>query len=153
MRENNVRAYLMGKLEPWGLIRPIENDAGVGFPDVNFFFPRQHAEGWIEVKYVRERPKRVTTPVFGEVYKPSQRIWFRQRVTAGYRNVFTFIRLDDSFFLFDGPSFKLVETITEPEAVDLSIWYLRSIHQVDKSTWETLYNTIVYYCASLPRPQ
>lgn len=146
MLEGDVRRYLIEKLQPWGLLRPIENDAGVGFPDINFYFTEYHTEGWIEVKYVRSRPKRSTTPVFGEVFKPSQRIWLRQRVANGYKNAFVFIRLEDSFFCFRGALFREIETMTECQALDNCIWRLDSIHHSDHVSWRALYDMIILAC-------
>lgn len=61
----------------------IENMVGSGMPDVTYCV--RGAEGFIELKQIKEWPKRPETVVAIEHYTSQQRIWARQRIAAGGR--------------------------------------------------------------------
>ena len=55
----------------------VENIFKDGTPDVN------HVHGWMELKYLKEWPKRVDTVVSFSRYTVDQRNWLRRRWQAG----------------------------------------------------------------------
>ncbi len=54
----------------------VENPALPGTPDV------QHIDGWLELKFLEEWPKREDTTVRIEHFTPQQRCWLLQRFLA-----------------------------------------------------------------------
>lgn len=82
MSENGMWLY-MRKLFPQqghGDWQRIEDSLSKGVPDVNYCIAG--VEGWIELKYIEEWPKRDKTPVRFRWTK-EQRIWAGRRLRAG----------------------------------------------------------------------
>lgn len=98
MRESALWHYVRkGMVGKWHVSR-IESSGGNGVPDVSFGIPR--INGWIELKYRDEWPKRNTTKVKIPL-RPEQKHWIRARMeTAG--NVWVLFRIDQDFFLVTG---------------------------------------------------
>lgn len=113
----------MSEADSWELIRPImiaarmdpirvENDLGTGTPDVNYVF------GWVELKYLRNWPKRSTTKVRLDHYTPQQRAWAIKR-SAFQGKVYFLLRVCESeWILYEGSrAAMLVGTLTRDELV------------------------------------
>ena len=84
----------MGKWHP----SRIESSAGNGVPDIAFGIPRLN--GFIELKYRDEWPKKATTKVKVPL-RPEQKHWIKNRQEiAG--NVWVLFRIADDFFLISG---------------------------------------------------
>lgn len=90
MWSGTVRPALAG-LDP---VR-VENPAHPGTPDVNY------KEGWIELKFIAEWPKRANTIVRVPHFTPQQRSWLLRRSKAGGR-VFMLMRVESDWLLFEG---------------------------------------------------
>lgn len=73
----------------------IENGISAGVPDVNYLF------GWIELKQVREWPKRDTTPLRCDHFTPQQRRWLARRHKAGGA-VYVLLKVAREWILLDG---------------------------------------------------
>lgn len=99
MTESTPRSRVVRALDRGGLHGvAIENGAGTGTPDVNF------AGGWIEMKYLKEWPKRAGTSVRPqEPLKPEQRHWLEDRDRAGERcYVMLQVKRTQEWVLLDG---------------------------------------------------
>lgn len=120
MLESAVRHDLITNLKEFGHVEAIENSAGTGNPDVNYCI--ESCEGWIEVKYRREFPKRESTPALGKCFKPTQPIWFKKRLDAGAKRIFIYARIDEEFFLIPGEYFAYVEGMNLQQLIDASSW-------------------------------
>jgi hypothetical protein len=66
-----------------------------GTPDVNYI------EGWIELKFIRDLPKRAATIVRIDHFTPQQRVWLLERSLAGGK-VFLLLKLASSWMIFEG---------------------------------------------------
>lgn len=73
----------------------IESSAGNGVPDISYGIPQ--CNGWIELKYIAEWPKRPTTKVKLPL-RPEQKLWIQTRGALS-GNIWVFIRIQDDFFL------------------------------------------------------
>jgi hypothetical protein len=83
----------------------IENAVYSGTPDVSYCINTNDAsdasEGFMELKYIKEWPKRATTIVRVPHFTPAQRTWLHDRHIAG-GNCFVCLGVGKSVFLFDG---------------------------------------------------
>ena len=95
MKESDLWKYIrQGMLGKWHVSR-IESSAGNGVPDVSFGIPG--VNGWIELKYIKEWPKRPTTKVKLPL-RPEQKHWIKNRGQLS-GNVWVLVRISDDFFL------------------------------------------------------
>jgi hypothetical protein len=101
MNESSLWQYIREGMKVFWHATRIESSAGNGVPDVSFGIDssqrRQGVNGWIELKYIKEWPKRLSTKVKLPL-RPEQRLWIRQRGrVAG--DVWVLCRIEDNFFL------------------------------------------------------
>lgn len=88
----------------------VENAVALGMPDVNY------RDGWIELKYAPEWPKR-GGPLRIPHYTPQQRVWLLRRWRAR-GNAFLLLRVNGSeFFLFDGVTAQDVGELTREQLI------------------------------------
>lgn len=73
----------------------VENPCLPGTPDLNF------AEGWIELKAVKEWPKRETTPLRVPHFTQQQRVWLTRRHEKGGLALLL-LQVADEFLLLSG---------------------------------------------------
>lgn len=102
MAEKDLWAILRDRMKLHGHFERIENMVGRGRPDVNYCITA--CEGNIELKQIQNWPTREESIVRVEHFTPQQRIWIRQRVSAGGR-VFVLlevVRPVQSYFLLPG---------------------------------------------------
>ena len=81
-----------------------EDKISLGIPDVSFGICSSNFEkinGWIELKYVKEYPKRETTPVKLPHFTPFQRNWLKKRQRYG-GNCWLLFGVHDDNFIFEG---------------------------------------------------
>lgn len=83
MAEKDLWATMRKYVSRYGHFYRIENLTGRGTPDVTYCVAR--VEGWIELKQLPAWPKREDTVVDVPHYTPHQRLWARQRLSAGGR--------------------------------------------------------------------
>ncbi len=77
MSEHDMRGKIIEVLRPLDAVS-VENRCGPGTPDVNYI------GGWMELKWLREWPKRAETPVkLDHDLEPQQRAWLRRRRNRG----------------------------------------------------------------------
>lgn len=96
MNESSLWAYLKrGMTTKWHATR-IESSAGNGVPDVSFAIPGRW-NSWVELKYVREWPKKDATKVKLPL-RPEQKLWIKNRGSVA-GDVWVMVRIADAFFL------------------------------------------------------
>lgn len=95
MKEASLWNYIKKGLAGRGLLNRIESSVGNGIPDVLFCIPQKFL--WIELKYVKEWPKRNTTKVKLPL-RPEQVIWINSRGNLSGL-VFVLIKIENDFFL------------------------------------------------------
>lgn len=91
MRESDLRRRVVALLKPLHAV-PVENAARFGTPDINYI------EGWLELKYVPNWPRRWDTPVRVPSFKPMQRVWIARRSELGGR-VHVLLRVENEWLL------------------------------------------------------
>lgn len=80
----------------------IENAVYSGTPDVSFCINTAFiSEGFMELKFLKEWPKRAATIIRLPHFTPAQRTWLHDRHMAG-GNCFLCLGVDKSTFLFEG---------------------------------------------------
>ena len=97
MNESGVWQYLRKNLSAHAHLTRIESSAGNGVPDVSIGIPGKNV--WMELKYVREWPKRITTKVKLPL-RNEQKLWIKVRGHLS-GDVWVLIRIENSFFLLD----------------------------------------------------
>jgi hypothetical protein len=95
------RERLAGKL----ILRRVENAVGSGDPDVWFGTLNNHysvpVSGWIELKRVKDWPKRDETPLIIDTFSPAQRLVLRRLTNNGHR-AFLLCFIGRGCFIMDG---------------------------------------------------
>jgi hypothetical protein len=95
----------------------VENPACPGTQDVNF------AEGWVELKWLREWPKRADTIVEIDHFTPQQRIRQMRRSRAK-GNTWLLLQVRQEWLLFDGEVARLhVGKATRAQLIELAHRY------------------------------
>jgi len=94
MSEAGMRKKVIRILRDFHAI-PVENPIRPGTPDVNY------VDGWIELKWRRDWPKRPETPVLISHFTDTQRRWLTQRRKSGGR-AFLLLQIKDKWMLFEG---------------------------------------------------
>jgi len=95
VNESDLWKYIKtGMIGKWHASR-IESSAGNGIPDISFGLPGKN--GWIELKYIREWPKRQDTKVKLPL-RPEQKHWISARGGLS-GDVWVLVRIQDDFFL------------------------------------------------------
>jgi len=119
MSETRFRQYIRDGLSKYGHIVQIENAILPGHPDTNYCIHneamsmmrrcgRTQSTGDIELKYLKEWPKRADTIVKIDHYTQEQRMWMFKRAMA-LGDVFLFVKIKDEYFLFSAfAAFELV---------------------------------------------
>lgn len=74
---------------------PVDNPRKPGTPDVNYI------EGWVELKYLADWPKRAKTLVKFPKFYPQQRVWLVKRSLARGR-CFVFVQIKFMYLLYEG---------------------------------------------------
>ena len=101
MSESALWKTLKKHLSSRGHLIRVESSVGLGVPDVNYCFSGK--DGWIELKEIKQFPKRPDTPVRLPHFTSAQRNWLRRRAQCGGR-VFVLVRVlrGGIWMLFDG---------------------------------------------------
>lgn len=135
MRESTLWNYIKkGLLGKWHATR-IESSSGNGVPDISYGMP--YINGWIELKYVKEWPKRATTRVKLPL-RPEQKHWIATRGGLS-GHVWVICRVQDTFFLI---SYHSAIHLTEIGATrsDWPMW--ATLTWDDKIDFNELYNEL-----------
>ena len=95
MNEAQERSKVIGILKNLHPIA-VENVTRAGTPDINYVY------GWLELKYLREWPKKARTIVQIPHYTREQRTWAIRRAVCGGR-VHLLLRAEDDWLLLPQP--------------------------------------------------
>jgi hypothetical protein len=82
------------------LIQRHEDMYSVGIPDMSYDIPGAEGSGWIEIKRVKEWPKRDATTLKIQHYTPAQKAWIYQHGCVNNRT-FLFVQVEKDHFIFD----------------------------------------------------
>lgn len=126
MNEASVWQYIKaGMAGKWFATR-LESSSGNGVPDVTFSMP--NINGFLELKYIPEWPKRPETKVKLPL-RPEQKLWISTRGKMG-GNVWVLCRISVTFFLLDfNQALLACEGWTEEEWLEKG--YVIGWHKVD----------------------
>ena len=98
----------------------VENPAYPGTPDVNY------VEGWIELKWDREFPKKDDSVFKIDHFSPQQRVWLHRRHRKGGK-CWLLLQVGKEWFLFDGmTAFEIVGKVCRQELVKRASWYSKN---------------------------
>lgn len=97
MNEASVWQYIKAGMAGRWLATRLESSSGNGVPDVVFSMP--NINGFLELKYIKEWPKRPDTKVKLPL-RPEQKLWISTRGKMG-GNVWVLCRIEDDFFLLN----------------------------------------------------
>lgn len=96
MSENTaMRRRVIKLLRPLDAISVENGMVGAGTPDVNYI------GGWVELKELKEWPKRPTTKVKIRHFTQQQKVWLRRRAAKGGEAYFL-LKVQQEWLLFDG---------------------------------------------------
>jgi len=97
MNEAGLWATIKAGMAGRWLATRLESSSGNGVPDVAFSMP--NINGFLELKYIPEWPKRPETKVKLPL-RPEQKLWISTRGKMG-GNVWVLVRIFNSFFILD----------------------------------------------------
>ena len=97
MNEAGLWAYVKAGMAGKWLATRLESSSGNGVPDVTFSMP--NINGFLELKYIPEWPKKPETKVKLPL-RPEQKFWIGTRGKMG-GNVWVLCRIGNDFFLLD----------------------------------------------------
>lgn len=106
MTESGLWQYIKrGMLGKWHATR-IESSAGNGVPDVSYGIKSDQncwgVNGFIELKYIKEYPKRKTTKIKVPL-RNEQKLWIKNR-SQFTNHVWVCMRIENDFYLMRGAS-------------------------------------------------
>lgn len=106
---NTLKRHAM-KDASWAHFNRHEDSAGVGIADVSFVIKPglgRSVRGWIELKHIREWPKRPTTTLKLKHFKQEQRNWLRKQGSLG-GHTWLLLQVDRDYLLFHWKVFDLL---------------------------------------------
>lgn len=116
MTEKTMRAVVIKYLRELDGVS-IECPIQPGVPDVNYTL------GWLELKWLKEFPKRETTAVKIPHWSPSQKAWISKRLKAGGR-VHVLIQCKREWVLLGGEkAIKHLNQATRLQLIEFCDWY------------------------------
>jgi hypothetical protein len=121
-------------------LQRIENGTANGIPDVMFSakWRRKKRGGWIELKRVREYPKRSNTPIRIDHFTKEQKLFMRLhgRITG---SVYLLLLIESDWYIFDHVHIdKIGETATRFDLMAMSVhWW------PEKCDWRELFEVLV----------
>jgi hypothetical protein len=94
MSESDLSKKVINALYPLDPM-PVDNPRRPGTPDINF------VEGWMELKYMPEWPRKASTLVKFPKFSTQQRVWLVKR-SVRQGNCFVFLQVKNLYLLFEG---------------------------------------------------
>ncbi len=110
MSEKNLWQYCRRHLSGRGVFMRIENAFYKGVPDVNFLVGG--IEGWLELKFLHNFPKKESTPVKIPHFTQEQKLWHKERF-ENHGLTAMLLQVDDHYFLFVGDKIALVNNLSK----------------------------------------
>ena len=105
MSEKNLWQYCRRHMADRGILMRIENAFYKGVPDVNFLIGG--IEGWLELKFLHEFPKKENTPVKIPHFTQEQKLWHKER-WENHGLTAMLLQVNDYYFLFVSDKIALV---------------------------------------------
>lgn len=124
MSEGNMWARLRERMEPyWREATRHEDKLHRGIADVSYVSQGGH-HGWIELKYLREYPKRAGTPVRIDHFTSDQRYWLKRKGAAGgYTWLLLQVQGSRLHLLFHWNRLEGIgQTLTAAELAERCVW-------------------------------
>ena len=122
--ENALWDTLRRRMKGWWVPQRFEDKLSYGIPDVGFVLKGAGPYGFIELKRVKEFPKRPTTVI--RIPHPEhwkiQQAWIR-RVGRLTGRVFLLLQVAKTYFLFDWRETQLVGELPKDRLYELSLGY------------------------------
>ena len=132
MNESGVWKYVRDGMKNLWYATRIESSAGNGVPDLTFAL-KTGTCGWIELKYIRQWPKRPTTKVKLPL-RPDQIAWLTLRGQYD-KNLWVFVRIEDDFFLMDRDYALLLAII---DGATKERWIDEFLHWHKRVNWKQM---------------
>ena len=130
MSESNFWRYIHKKMAGHWTADRIENMVGAGIPDVTYCC--KGTDGWLELKYMKNWPKRESTLIKVGL-EDSQYAWMRRRLRNRSKNIFVFVQVGKEYTLIPIIDIKTLELIyrgfTEDQWEDIKYyWWNNSLN-------------------------
>ena len=118
MSERNLWRYIQKNLKQTNnMLMRVENAFYKGIPDVNYLI--DGVEGWVELKYVNEYPKRESTEIKVSHFTTEQKLWHNTRNKMnGLASVL--VQVESDYFLFKKERINLIGALTKRKMFQLS---------------------------------
>ncbi len=115
-RENTLKRSLIRKMGTRWHVQSHEDRFSVGIPDLSYGF--DGVNGWIELKQIKEWPKRPDTPAKPDKYTPEQVNWLMRRGRkAGHCYVLVRVGSNEHFL------FNWTEARDVRQGMPRALWY------------------------------
>jgi len=98
-------------------------DATAGVPDISYCY--EGSCGWIELKVIKNWPKRPTTKVQTGL-TPIQKVWMKRRHKHGGR-IFVFIQIPEGYLVYKDIAIFHLNDMTREEMFAYCSWELSSL--------------------------
>jgi len=96
---------------------PVENSVRSGTPDIAYI------GGWLELKWIREYPKREDTTIRLHHFTKQQRIWLKRHWQLG-GNAFLLLQIKREWFLFEALyAYEWVGLVPVAELRKNAVWH------------------------------
>lgn len=132
MSESNLWSYLRVGMGPLWEAQRHEDKLTSGIPDVSYSITHH---GWIELKYLPDKPKRDNSILKIDHYTPEQRNWLTLHGARGGL-CFLMLQVDKTYMIFDWTKAQRIATLPYADhvAMAMGVWeksinwrHLRSI--------------------------
>lgn len=131
MRKNLLRGR-------WDESTRHEDTTAAGIADVSFICGGKH--GWMELKRIKEWPKRPTTIVRCDHYTPEQRNFLKRKGTHG-GNCWLFAQIENDHLLFDWERAQLFGTLNKEQTLKLA-----NVAWIKNMDWDHFAEILKYGC-------
>ncbi|AZS06523.1 nuclease [Alteromonas phage ZP6] len=120
MNETTFRKYLRDILVRHGAaVSQVEShETSAGIPDTSVCL--SGIDSWIELKFATNKTR---TRKKGVVVRKSQKVWFRDRLKAGAKNLFVGVRYET-----DGRTFNVIKHVSHKEELNNTnpVWWMEN---------------------------
>ncbi len=137
--EKNFWKWLRPKIKPHGDFMRHEDSIQVGIPDVSYgskWLNEVAVNGWIELKAMREWPKKMSTIIKLEHFTPEQKAWLRKRGRNGGR-CFMLLKVEGDVLLFHWTIVAKVGEFTRAQMIrECTRYWRKGVFDVGEFMWE-----------------
>jgi len=129
---------LIKPVESYGHIERVEVTMPIGMSDT--FYKINDIPGWCELKYVREYPKRISTPIRVNHFTEDQKRFLGRMIRHGYK-ARVLVMVEDDLYLFGSPALFSVGKMQRDVMHDNA---LVNVRRGDKKLAERIARGLVY---------